>query len=159
MDAYYVVFFRFQYLYVYSFNFLAFQDIHDPSVIPTSFPFSSYSGLGLGGAGGLPGVLPAVRSRGADSAVKLSEDERSAIRASVVNMQSEVPKLELKAREECSPIERRFYDDAVKLVRLPAQRLEDGMDAVRDIAAVYGGYRNPANATLAGKTGTSGVKT
>ena len=97
-----------------------------------------------------------MRSRGADSAVKLSEDERAAIRASVVNMQSEVPKLELKAREECSPVERRFYDDAVKLVRLPAQRLEDGMDAVRDIAAVYGGYRNPPTATLAGKSGTSG---
>ncbi|VDN96984.1 unnamed protein product [Rodentolepis nana] len=73
---------------------------------------------------------------------KLTPQEYSIIARAAQELAPELPNLALKSRDQCSLVENFVYTDAVRLMNISPERLDEEMDYIRDVSAIYGRYQS-----------------
>lgn len=73
---------------------------------------------------------------------KLTPQEYTIIARAAQELAPELPNLALKSRDQCSLVENFVYTDAVRLMNISPERLDEEMDYIRDVSAIYGRYQS-----------------
>uniref|UniRef100_A0A5K3F4X1 WD_REPEATS_REGION domain-containing protein n=1 Tax=Mesocestoides corti TaxID=53468 RepID=A0A5K3F4X1_MESCO len=73
---------------------------------------------------------------------KLTPQEYTIIARAAQELAAELPNLALKSRDQCSLVENFVYTDAVRLMNISPERLDEEMEYIRDVSAIYGRYQS-----------------
>lgn len=73
---------------------------------------------------------------------KLTPQEYAIIARAAQELAPELPNLALKSRDQCSLVENFVYTDAVRLMNISPERLDEEMDYIRDVSSIYGRYQS-----------------
>ncbi|KAH9286269.1 Leucine-rich repeat and WD repeat-containing protein 1 [Echinococcus granulosus] len=73
---------------------------------------------------------------------ELTAQEYAIIARAAQELAPELPNLALKSRDQCSLVENFVYTDAVRLMNISPERLDEEMEYIRDVSAIYGRYQS-----------------
>ena len=73
---------------------------------------------------------------------KLTSQEYAVIAHAAQELAPELPNLALKSRDQCSLVENFVYTDAVRLMNISPERLDEEMEYIRDVSAIFGRYQS-----------------
>ncbi|VDK78382.1 unnamed protein product, partial [Dibothriocephalus latus] len=73
---------------------------------------------------------------------KLTSHECAVIARTAQDMAHELPNFPLKSREQCSLVENFVYTDAIRLMNISPERLDEEMDFIREVSVIHGRYQS-----------------
>ncbi|VDL94988.1 unnamed protein product [Schistocephalus solidus] len=72
----------------------------------------------------------------------LTPHECAVIARTAQDMAHELPNFPLKSREQCSLVENFVYTDAIRLMNISPERLDEEMDFIREVSVIHGRYQS-----------------